>query len=132
MSSANQYPIDTSYPYRLIGSYASPSRARRINARLAEMEDITPDDFRKLKLDTRNLRAESVLSVLLKFIARQALSPNETAVFQELLAWNFFAHAEKSPLQLLTCGGGASMGRSGTMSLAVGNPTYGSLLEIER
>ena len=95
VSSANQRPADPSYPYWLTKSYSSPTRARRINERLAEMTDITPDDFRALQLDTKHLRARSILPVLLAFIEPQSLSPGEAAIYQELKNWDYFADASK-------------------------------------
>ena len=73
MSSANQRPADDSYPYWLANGYSSPVRARRINERLAELKDITPDDFRKLQLDTKHLRAQALLPVLLALIEPESL-----------------------------------------------------------
>lgn len=93
VSSANQRPADPTYPYWLADVYSSPTRARRINERLAEMKDITPEDFRNLQLDTKHLRAEAVLSVLLAYIDRQSLSPDQAAVYRTLRDWDYFANA---------------------------------------
>ena len=95
VSSANQRPADPSYPYWLADVYSSPTRARRINERLAEMKAITPEDFRSLQLDTKHLRAEAVLPVLLPFIDPRSLSPDQYAVVRTLRDWNYFANAEQ-------------------------------------
>lgn len=95
VSSANQNATDLSYPYYLNSSYAPPYRITRINQRLAELQNITPDDFRKLQLDTKNLHAESVLPDLLSIIDKRALSPEEMEVFQKLSSWNYFNDPDK-------------------------------------
>ena len=95
VSSANQRPVDPTYPYWLSGSYSSPTRARRINERLAGMTDVVPDDFRALQLDTQNLYARSVLPVLLTFIEPGSLNSDEAAIYQELENWDYFADADK-------------------------------------
>ncbi len=96
VSSANQRPADPSYPYWLKAGYSSPMRARRINERLAEMKDITPDDFRSLQLDTKHLRAQFVLPALLAFIEPRSLSPDQAAVYRTLRDWGYSANAGKT------------------------------------
>ena len=95
VSSANQRPVDAAYPYWLADVYSSPTRARRINERLSEMKDITPDDFRALQLDTQNLHARSVLPVLLTYIEPGSLKPDEGAIYQVLKNWDYFSDADE-------------------------------------
>ena len=95
VSSANQRPTDPSYPYWLGDVYSSPTRARRINERLAEIKDITHEDFRSLQLDTQNLHARSVLPVLLPFIDPQMLDPDQAAAYRTLRDWDYFADADR-------------------------------------
>jgi len=95
VSSANQNATDLTYPYYLNWSYAPHYRSSRINQRLTEIEKITPDDFRKLQLDTRNLFAESVVPALLNILNESSLSPEELRMFQELSSWDFFNDADK-------------------------------------
>ena len=95
ISSANQNPTASSYPYHPAGDYASPYRGRRINERLSEMEGIVPDDFRMLQLDTKNLIAESVLPGLLAQIDTSALGSEGKKMFQTLSNWNFFSDADR-------------------------------------
>ncbi len=95
VSSANQRPADESYPYWLANGYSSPLRARRINERLAEMKDVTPDDFRKLQLDTKHTRARALLPVLTAYLDLQSLSTDHAAVLRTLRDWDCFANAEE-------------------------------------
>jgi len=65
VSSANQLPADSSYPYYLGGSYP-PYRGWEINKRLSAMENITPQDMMKLQTDNYNVFAEMRVPVLIK------------------------------------------------------------------
>ncbi|MCH7674004.1 penicillin acylase family protein [candidate division KSB1 bacterium] len=95
VSSANQNATDLTYPYYLNWYYASHYRSSRINQRLTEMKKITPDDFRKLQLDTKNLFAESVVPALLNILDESSLSPEEVRMFRKLSSWDFFNDADK-------------------------------------
>ena len=96
VSSANQNPVSPSYPYYFYGNYAPYFRGKRINQRLQELgKDITPDDFRKLQLDTKNMHAASVLPALIKMIDENALTEQGEKAFAEISGWNYFSDAEK-------------------------------------
>jgi len=94
VSSANQEPTDSSYPYYLSSSYGSSTRAARINERLNEMKDITPDDMRQLQIDTLDLKARAILPGLLILMEKQKLTPEEKAAFEKIKLWNFEFRAE--------------------------------------
>ena len=95
VSSTNQNPTDSSYPYYLTGNYVSYYRGNRINEVLSKTKEIQPDDFRKLQLDCKNLHAESVLPTLLSLIDNQELVSNETTILRSLSAWDFYALADQ-------------------------------------
>jgi len=95
VSSANQHAVTEDYPYFFIGYYAPYFRGKRINQRLAEMDNVTPEDFRKLQLDTKNLHAESVLPTLLKYVNPKELTEREQKVYEALAQWDFFNEPEK-------------------------------------
>lgn len=87
VSSANQVPADTSYPYYLSGSF-SPFRGMIINRKLAQMQQITPNDMKELQTDNYNILAEMVRPVLLNALDEKKL-PGEAKNYYELLkAWN--------------------------------------------
>src|SRR5690606_15333536 len=66
VSSANQFPADTTYPYYLGWAFAAPTRGLRINDRLAQMKEATVEDFKNLLHDNHNLEAEWLLPMLLE------------------------------------------------------------------
>ena len=87
VSSANQLPTDTTYPYYLGGNYP-PYRAWEINKRLETMNNITPQDMMKLQTDNYNVFAEMALPVLIRNMQVDKLSPQERKYFDILKNWN--------------------------------------------
>ncbi|MEO7120577.1 MAG: penicillin acylase family protein [Ginsengibacter sp.] len=88
VSSANQLPADTSYPYYLGGSFP-PYRGLEINRRLSEMNNITPEDMMKLQTDNYNIFGEMAVPVLVKNMQLSKLTDAETRYFEMLKTWNF-------------------------------------------
>lgn len=88
VSSANQLPTDTTYPYYLGGSYP-PYRGWEINKRLSAMENITPQDMMKLQTDNYNVFGEMALPVLINNIQADKLTADEIKYFNILKNWNY-------------------------------------------
>src|SRR5690606_3011419 len=57
VSSANQYPVDDSYPYFITGTSFESYRNRRINQVLSSLSSISPEDMMALQNDNYSLRA---------------------------------------------------------------------------
>lgn len=90
VSSANQAPTDTTYPYYLDWNFESFERGARINQRLASMQKITVDSLRNLQNDNYNLLAEKVLPRLLSFLnEKQLLQPSSVEMYYLLHRWNY-------------------------------------------
>ncbi|MEP6582991.1 MAG: penicillin acylase family protein [Ginsengibacter sp.] len=87
VSSANQLPADTSYPYYLGGSYP-PYRGWEINKRLSGMDNITPEDMMKLQTDNYNVFAGMALPVLIKNMDVLKLDGEERKYFELLKGWD--------------------------------------------
>ena len=87
VSSANQLPADTTYPYYLGGNYP-PYRGWEINKRLETMNNITPEDMMKLQTDNYNVFGEMALPVLVNNMKIEKLSPQEKKYFEILKNWN--------------------------------------------
>ncbi len=87
VSSANQLPVDTTYPYYLGGSYP-PYRGFIINRYLNQMNSITPQDMMRLQGENYNVFAEFARPVLLKYIDENGLSADEHKYFNLLKNWN--------------------------------------------
>jgi penicillin amidase len=88
VSSANQDPADSSYPYYLGRGYPL-YRGIIINRRLQDMNDITPKDMMSLQTNDYNVFAEMATPILLNNINESGLSPNEIKMLRLLKAWDY-------------------------------------------
>ncbi len=87
VSSANQLPYDTSYPYYLGGSYP-PFRGYLINRYLTAMQGISPNDMMLLQNNNYNIVAEWARPSLLFYIDQSSLDETENNYLQVLKDWN--------------------------------------------
>jgi penicillin G amidase len=87
VSSANQLPVDSTYPYYLGGSYP-PYRGFVINRYLGQMSNITPKDMMRLQTENYNVFAEFARPVLLKYIDENVLNADEKKYLDILKNWN--------------------------------------------
>jgi penicillin amidase len=95
VSSANQNPVGETYPYYLGWDYEDYERGDRINRRLTKMERVTMDDMQKLHMDNYNTQAALVLPFLLKQL--EGLNEEQTQIYNDLKAWDYFARADSRP-----------------------------------
>jgi len=84
VSSANQVPADTSYPYYINWNYYALERGRRINQVLAQQNKADLFSMQKLQNDNLNLFAQKTMPQMLKTV-----SGLKDPLLQELSAWNF-------------------------------------------
>lgn len=87
VSSANQMPADTTYPYYQGGSF-DLYRGFIINRRLRSMNSITVDDMKALQTDNYNVFAEAARPVLLKNIKEHMLTNEEKSILDMVRDWN--------------------------------------------
>jgi penicillin amidase len=101
VSSANQLPYDTSYPYYLGGEYP-PYRGYIINRKLNSMSGITAVDMQTLQSDNYNVFAEMARPVLLKYIDRSKLSSDELNFLGITEKWNLRNDANEEGASVFT------------------------------
>lgn len=87
VSSANQRPTDSTYPYYLGRDYPSP-RGFIINRMLAGMQQVTPQDMMKMQTNNYNVFAEMAMPVFVKYINQADLTDEERPYYKELMDWN--------------------------------------------
>lgn len=87
VSSANQLPADTSYPYYL-GGHHDLYRGYLINRSLRNMNNITPADMQKLQTENYNVVAEFALPILLKNTDETKLTSDEKKYLDIVKSWN--------------------------------------------
>ncbi|OIQ97971.1 acyl-homoserine lactone acylase QuiP precursor [mine drainage metagenome] len=89
VSSANQMAVDSTYPYYLgRGANFPVFRGLIINRKLAEMNNITPQDMQKLQTDNYNVLAEFTRPFLLKYLDETKLNAEEKNQLDILKSWN--------------------------------------------
>jgi penicillin amidase len=87
ISSANQKPVDETYPYYLGRKYPV-YRGYEINKRLSTMSNITPEDMMTLQTDNYNSFAAMALPLVLKNIKTSELNADEKRYLEILKNWN--------------------------------------------
>lgn len=87
VSSANQLPADTTYPYYIGGSFPN-YRGWIINKRLSQMADITPKDMMDLQTSNYNVFAEMARPVLVQHLNETALNEEEKKYWDAFKDWN--------------------------------------------
>ncbi|MEO9209519.1 MAG: penicillin acylase family protein, partial [Ginsengibacter sp.] len=87
VSSANQLPTDSTYPYYLGGNYP-PYRGWEINKMLSKMQDITPKDMMDLQTNNYNVFGEMALPVLVHHINTNEFNKQEQKYFEILKNWD--------------------------------------------
>lgn len=99
VSSANQHPVDSTYPYYNFDPHYEYYRNRRINQRLDEMQAITKEDMQELLNDNYNLMAAENLPFLLSQLPNEKLDEKDKKNIQLLKQWDYYNHAEiKAPI----------------------------------
>jgi len=93
--SANQRPVDSSYPYFIPGSY-NTIRSISINKRLEAMQSISPVDMKKLQTDNYSYFAEYAKPVLLKYVKENELNNAAKKYLTVFRNWNQQANAEET------------------------------------
>ena len=88
VSSANQKPADSTYPYYLGREYPV-ARGLEINKRLSAMQQITPQDMMALQTDNFNIYASEMVPVFLREINTSALTNEQIKYLSMLRSWNF-------------------------------------------
>ena len=89
LSSANQMPVDESFPYYMPGEYAPAFRGKRIDDMLNNIEDGTYKDLQKIQNDNMSLLAELLLPKILSYLDVETLT-NEKKCYLDLSNWNYF------------------------------------------
>jgi penicillin G amidase len=90
VSSANQYPVDETYPYYVHAVSYEAYRNRRINNLLREASGITVADMMQLQNDNYSIKAEESLPYMLEQLDAGKLSAEEKAAYDALKQWDYF------------------------------------------
>lgn len=89
VSSANQYPADSTYPYFITSSGWESYRNRRINDMLRKDSAVTLDAMKTMQSDNFNLKASESLPLFLAALQIKTLSPEQKNIVAILQKWDF-------------------------------------------
>jgi penicillin G amidase len=89
VSSANQFPVDSTYPYYIQAHWYEAFRNRRINELLSKSVSIRPEDMMVLQNDNFNLRASESLPYMLSLLDISSLKGEEGRIAEALTFWDF-------------------------------------------
>ncbi len=89
VSSANQYPVDFTYPYYVTASSWEAYRNRRINQVLAASSNVTMQDMINLQHDNYNLRGAEALPIFLPHLDPATFNEKEKEAYEHLKRWDF-------------------------------------------
>ena len=102
LQSANQRPVDSTYPYFIPGSYIT-ARGITITNKLSAMNGITPADMMKLQNDYFNTTAEDARSTLLQFVKEGDLDADARKYLEIVRNWNLEADPSSKGQTIYTC-----------------------------
>ena len=91
LSSANQIPVDSAYPYYHYDRGFEHYRNRRLNRKLETLQNITVEDMMRLQNDNYSLLAAEILPSILDSLNRSNMNEAEKTAFEALSNWNFMA-----------------------------------------
>lgn len=94
VSSANQYPVDNTYPYFITATHYEAFRNRRINNVLSQTTPITVQDLMRLQRDNYNLKAAESLPLFLSELDSALLKGPEQEAYTILKSWDYYNHAD--------------------------------------
>lgn len=89
VSSANQKPADSTYPYYLGRNYP-PYRGFIINKKLTAINAITPQNMMGMQTNNYDVFAEMAMPIFLKNIKDTNLDADEKKYLDILKSWNFY------------------------------------------
>ncbi|UXX78251.1 penicillin acylase family protein [Reichenbachiella carrageenanivorans] len=94
VSSANQHPVDSTYPYYVYDYNYEFYRNRRINDRLRLLDRMTVKDMIRLQNDNYNYRASESLPIMLDALDTMKLTDTHKKAYFLLKQWDYFAEPE--------------------------------------
>lgn len=94
VSSANQHPTDTTYPYAYDGTFEY-FRNRRINSVLVGMKTTNMKGIENLQLDNYNLTAASALPTMIRLLPSSNIDEQAQTKIKTLKDWNFMNGKEQ-------------------------------------
>jgi len=94
VSSANQHPTDSTYPYYVTARSFEAYRNRRINDVLRADSSVSVQDMKDLQYDNYSLKASESLPLMLAYLDSASLNTEEEAFAESLKNWDYFFNTD--------------------------------------
>lgn len=94
VSSANQHPVDESYPFYVFNDGYETYRNRVINEYFRQRETLSIQDFKRLQNNNFNLKAQELVPFMLDRMETPALTEDEQLLLNHIRHWNFNTHID--------------------------------------
>ena len=91
VSSANQHPVDKSYPFYVFNDGYETYRNRVINDFFNSKDKFNIQDFKDLQNNTYNLKASELLPYMFANMDTSALTDEEIGVLNQIKSWDFYS-----------------------------------------
>lgn len=95
VSSANQHPVDKSYPFYVFNDGYEAYRNRVINDFFLSKEKATIQDFKDLQNNNYNLKASEMLPYIFEHMDTSTLTSEEQEILNQIKAWNFYSEIDQ-------------------------------------
>jgi penicillin amidase len=94
VSSANQHPVDSTYPYYLTADSYEAYRNRRINDVLRADSSVTIQDMKNLHYDNFSMKALESLPHMIDMLNGARLNAMEMDIIEKLKEWDYYFNAD--------------------------------------
>lgn len=94
VSSANQHPADSTYPYYITAFSYESYRNRRINEVLRSDDEVTITDLKNLHYDNFSLKASESLPFMIEMMKGKNLSVAEIEIIEDLKKWDYYFNTD--------------------------------------
>jgi len=86
--SANESPVDPTYPYYINWRYEQYYRGKRISDKLSAMKNATVDSMRVMQMDNYSILAQDVLSAMLKYLDPTKMHAQQLKAYDIIKTWD--------------------------------------------
>jgi len=95
ISSANQHPVDQSYPFYVFNDGYETYRNRVINDFFRDRAKVAVADFKSLQNNNFNLKASELLPNIFQNMDASGLTPEEKEVYAQIKGWDFYSEIDQ-------------------------------------
>ncbi len=95
VSSANQHPVDKSYPYYVFNDGYETYRNRVINDFFRSKDKFNIQDFKDLQNNNFNLKASELLPYIFEQMDTSTLTTEENEIYNQIKSWDFYSSIDQ-------------------------------------